>query len=223
MFTKSLFVTLAALAISVNAQTATICSITAPLQGTQWTAGQTAIISWINPTLANFTQIELEDGNPNALSPVGVLATNVPTAPLSYSFVVPANLPAGTTYALVLGTQPNVCYSPAFSIVASSGTTAAIISGNSSTPATSGAAVTTSTGTALTTVTSVTTSAAVVETPITLAPVSTALLLSTIPSSSSAAASASSTPTKSAAMSNTVHVRTVLGAIGIVGLVMMMF
>jgi hypothetical protein len=221
MVMKLLFVTLAALAVSVNAQTA-ICSITAPLQNFVWNIGKDAIISWINPTVPSFTQIYLEEGNPSALTPVGVLASNVPTASGQYTFVVPANLTPGTTYALVIGTQPNVCYSPQFTIAAGSGVPST--SGNSTAPATSATGVVTSSAASSSAASSSAASSSAASS--SAAPTSNAPLLSTIPSTTSPATMstnvASSPATKSAAMSNVVQVRNVLGAIGFVGLIMMM-
>ncbi|RUS31513.1 Ser-Thr-rich glycosyl-phosphatidyl-inositol-anchored membrane family-domain-containing protein [Jimgerdemannia flammicorona] len=117
---KFVILALVAFVASVSAQTTIpLCYITAPLQGTVWTVGQPATIAWNTPSSATFTQIFLMYGPSTTLQPVQQLAMNVPTAPMTYTFVVPATLAPRNDYAIVIGTQPTVAYSPQFSIQAS--------------------------------------------------------------------------------------------------------
>jgi hypothetical protein len=68
-------------------------SITSPLTGTTYTAGQKAILSWVSPTVDSISQIVLAQGQSTALQPVTTIATNVTTSSGSYTWDIPANLP----------------------------------------------------------------------------------------------------------------------------------
>ncbi|ORX62788.1 hypothetical protein DM01DRAFT_1330919, partial [Hesseltinella vesiculosa] len=119
-----MFKSLVALSLTVSAalaQQAGILSVTSPLQGTVYTAGQTALISWINPTVDTISQIVLASGSATALQPVAVIATNVSAADGSFSWAVPANISNGNTYAFEFGTSPDLAYSPMFVIQGGSG------------------------------------------------------------------------------------------------------
>lgn len=68
-------------------------SITSPLTGTTYTAGQKAILSWVSPTVDSISQIVLAQGQSTALQPVTTIATNVTTSSGSYTWDIPANIP----------------------------------------------------------------------------------------------------------------------------------
>ncbi|KAG1606677.1 hypothetical protein G6F46_012842 [Rhizopus delemar] len=132
---KSIFAAIVAVAITtVSAQT-NIVSITSPLTGTVYTAGQDAIISWIDPQVTTISKIVLAQGAATSLQPVSTIATNVDASSLSYTWSIPSDTAAGTDYALELGTSPNVSYTALFTIQAASGSSA---SSSSSTTAASG-------------------------------------------------------------------------------------
>ncbi|KAL1928079.1 hypothetical protein VTP01DRAFT_2995 [Rhizomucor pusillus] len=120
---KSIVAAIAALAVaSVSAQNSTnILSVTAPLTGTVYTAGQDAIITWINPTVQTISQIVLAQGSATALQPVSVIATNVDASKGSYTWKIPADTAPGSDYALEFGTSPNLAYTGQFTIKAGSG------------------------------------------------------------------------------------------------------
>ncbi|KAH8547656.1 hypothetical protein BGW37DRAFT_509709 [Umbelopsis sp. PMI_123] len=141
---KSIVAAIAAFAVAaVSAQT-NIVSITSPLTGNVYTAGQTALITWINPTVTTIPQIELVKGPSTALQPVLTVASNVDAAALQYSWAIPATTAAGTDYAFELGTSPNISYSGFFTIQAATGaaanSTGASSAAASSAPASTSAA-----------------------------------------------------------------------------------
>ncbi|KAG2175794.1 hypothetical protein INT44_000272 [Umbelopsis vinacea] len=138
---KSIVAAIAAFAIAaVSAQTTPV-SLTSPLTGTVYTAGTNAIISWINPSVATISQIELVKGPSSALQPVLTVTTNVNAADMKYTWAIPADTAAGTDYAFELGTSPNIAYSGFFTIQAASGAAA---SSNSSAAADSSSAASSS-------------------------------------------------------------------------------
>jgi hypothetical protein len=87
----TLFVSAAYLAAVVSAQKA-IVSITSPLIGTKYKAGQEAIISWINPSVPTIPQIVLAKGPSTALQPILTIATNVNANDLKYVWKIPIEL-----------------------------------------------------------------------------------------------------------------------------------
>lgn len=68
-------------------------SITSPLTGTVYTAGQKAILSWVSPSVDSISQIVLAQGQSTALQPVTTIAANVTTAGGSYTWDIPADIP----------------------------------------------------------------------------------------------------------------------------------
>ena len=93
---KSIIAAIAAFAIAaVSAQTTPV-SLTSPLTGTVYTAGSNAIITWINPTVATISQIELVKGPSSALQPVLTVTTNVDANAMTYTWAIPADTAAGT-------------------------------------------------------------------------------------------------------------------------------
>ncbi|KAG0743274.1 hypothetical protein G6F57_007677 [Rhizopus arrhizus] len=128
---KSVFATILAVAATVVSAQTNIVSITSPLTGTVYTAGQSAIISWINPQVSSISKIVLAQGDPTALQPVSTIAENVDASAGSYTWNIPADITPANNYALELGTSPNVSYTALFTIQAGSG---------SSSPAASSAA-----------------------------------------------------------------------------------
>ncbi|KAI9006607.1 hypothetical protein CLU79DRAFT_779914 [Phycomyces nitens] len=116
----------AILALAVAAVSAdNIVSVTSPLTGTVYTAGKSAIISWVNPTVDQISQIVFSQGLSTSLQPVSVIATNVDAASGSYTWDIPADTPAGTDYAFVFGTSPNQSYTGQFTVKAGSASAAA--------------------------------------------------------------------------------------------------
>ncbi|ORY99942.1 Ser-Thr-rich glycosyl-phosphatidyl-inositol-anchored membrane family-domain-containing protein [Syncephalastrum racemosum] len=134
---KSIIAAIAALAAVASAQTS-ILSVTSPLQGTTWTAGSSATITWINPSVDTISKIVLAHGESTALQQVQVIAENVSAADGSYTWTVPADLAPGTDYALEFGTSPDLAYSPQFTIA--SGSSSGSASGSSSAASTESSA-----------------------------------------------------------------------------------
>ncbi|SAL96465.1 hypothetical protein [Absidia glauca] len=106
----------ALITVGVSAQNSPIISVTAPLQGASYKAGDKAIISWVNPSVDSISQIVLAKGSSNALQPVTTIATNVPAASGSYTWNIPADTPAGSDYAFEFGTSPQLAFTGQFSI-----------------------------------------------------------------------------------------------------------
>ncbi|KAI9019430.1 hypothetical protein CLU79DRAFT_804939 [Phycomyces nitens] len=123
----SALIALAVAAVSAD----NIISVTSPLTGTIYTAGKSAIISWVNPSVPTISQIVFSQGLSTALQPVSVIATNVETASGTYTWNIPADTPAGDDYAFVFGTSPNQSYTGQFTIKAASGGAAAAPAGSS--------------------------------------------------------------------------------------------
>lgn len=141
---KSFFLATFALAITMVYGQANPVYITAPLTGATYTAGSTVQIRWINPVADTITQIVLAKGISTNIQPVSTIASNVATSAGSYSWTIPADLPAGNDYAFALGTSPDVAYTGQFTINAASGdvttTTTATGSSTASTASASGSA-----------------------------------------------------------------------------------
>ncbi|CAO3593579.1 unnamed protein product [Absidia cylindrospora] len=134
-------VVVAALFSMVSAQSSgAIISVTAPLQGASYKAGDKAIISWINPSVESISQIVLAKGGSTSLQPVTTIATNVPASSGSYTWNIPADIPAGSDYAFEFGTSPNLAFTGQFSITGGGGGGGASSSSNSSVPNSSAAA-----------------------------------------------------------------------------------
>ncbi|ORZ05217.1 Ser-Thr-rich glycosyl-phosphatidyl-inositol-anchored membrane family-domain-containing protein [Absidia repens] len=126
-------VVVAALVSMVSAQSSgAIISVTAPLQGASYKAGDKAIISWINPSVESISQIVLAKGGSTSLQPVTTIATNVPASSGSYTWNIPADIPAGSDYAFEFGTSPNLAFTGQFSITGGGGGGGASSSSNSS-------------------------------------------------------------------------------------------
>lgn len=87
----TLFVSAAYIATFVSAQKA-IVSITSPLPGTKYKAGQDAIISWVNPSVPTIPQIVLAKGPSTALQPLFTIATNVNAKDMKYVWKIPADI-----------------------------------------------------------------------------------------------------------------------------------
>ncbi|KAI9268186.1 hypothetical protein BDA99DRAFT_505093 [Phascolomyces articulosus] len=118
---KSIVAAIAALAVaSVSAQQA-IVSITAPLEGAKYTAGQDAIITWINPTVDTIPKIMLAKGEATLLQPVTEVASNVDAKKQTLTWKIPADTAPGQDYAFELGESPNIAYTGHFAIEAGSG------------------------------------------------------------------------------------------------------
>ncbi|EPB91286.1 hypothetical protein HMPREF1544_01802 [Mucor circinelloides 1006PhL] len=112
---KSIFAAIAALAATVvSAQN--IVSITSPLTGTVYTAGQPAIITWIDQQVPVIPKIVLAKGLPTALQPVSTIAQDVDANAGSYVWNVPADIAAGDDYAFELGNSPNISFTGLFTI-----------------------------------------------------------------------------------------------------------
>jgi hypothetical protein len=87
----TLFVSAAYLAALVSAQKAPV-SITSPLMGTKYKAGQEAIIAWINPSVQTIPEIILAKGPSTALQPVLTIAKDVNANDLKYVWKIPLEI-----------------------------------------------------------------------------------------------------------------------------------
>ncbi|KAG0172461.1 hypothetical protein DFQ28_005089 [Apophysomyces sp. BC1034] len=143
---KSILAVVAALALAVVSAD-NIVTITSPLQGTTFKAGQEATITWIDPKVQSIPKIVLDKGPATRLQPVADVASNVPTGPGSFKWTIPANTVPGDDYAFALGVSPDISYTGHITITAADGAAPA---GNG-TAATTGAATTTAAGSASTT------------------------------------------------------------------------
>jgi len=110
-----------ALLMFLVASVAATFGINSPVDGTTWQAGSTNRVTWIAQPVGsqlNATNVgmpvKLVRGNPSALQPVADLGM-ANEADGGVQVTVPANLTAGTDYAIQVGTT----YSHAFTIVAS--------------------------------------------------------------------------------------------------------
>ncbi|KAI9304621.1 hypothetical protein BJ944DRAFT_266583 [Cunninghamella echinulata] len=114
----------AALVSVVSAQqTPPIISVTSPLKGYSYKAGQDAIITWINPTVDTINGLMLSKGPDTALQPVTQIAASIPAKDQKYVWKVPADITPGDDYAFVFGQSPNQAYAGHFSITAATGGT----------------------------------------------------------------------------------------------------
>ncbi|KAG2233934.1 Ser-Thr-rich glycosyl-phosphatidyl-inositol-anchored membrane family-domain-containing protein [Thamnidium elegans] len=136
---KSFFLATFALAITMVYGQANPVYITAPLTGATYTAGSTIQIRWINPVADTITQIVLAKGLSTNIQPVSTIASNIATSTGSYSWTIPADLPAGSDYAFALGTSPDVSYTGQFTINAASGDATTTTAAGSSTASTASA------------------------------------------------------------------------------------
>ncbi|KAI8988689.1 hypothetical protein BDB01DRAFT_848820 [Pilobolus umbonatus] len=128
---KSIVAAIAVFAVSlVSAQTVPILSPTSPIIGTKYTAGQPAIINWIDPKVDIITAINLLKGDKNALTFITTIASNVDAKAMTYTWDVPATLAPGVDYALGFGPSPDTVYSGFFTILSATGS-----AGNATTPA----------------------------------------------------------------------------------------
>ncbi|KAI8341838.1 hypothetical protein BC941DRAFT_449203 [Chlamydoabsidia padenii] len=134
---KSVLVAIATAAL-VSAQS--IVSITSPLGNNVYTAGGQAIITWTQPTVDIITQIELSKGPSTLLQPVMTVATNVSAKDMQYTWNIPTTVAAGSDYAFVFGTSPNLAYTGQFTIKAADGSAPAASSAASSAASTPAAA-----------------------------------------------------------------------------------
>ncbi|CAO3645679.1 unnamed protein product [Mucor fragilis] len=132
---KSVIAAIAAIAATVVSAQNIVSS--QPSTNQVLTAGTTANIVWA-PVDGTISTIDLRQGSASALTLLQNVATNVPATTGSYSWNVPATLPAGTDYALSFGQSPNVTYTPFFTIKAADG--AAASSGAASSSAASSSA-----------------------------------------------------------------------------------
>ena len=113
---KSIFAAVAVLAATVVSAQSNIVSITSPLTGTVYTAGQPAVITWIDQQVPVIPKIVLAKGLPTALQPVSTIAQDVDANAGSYTWNVPVDIAAGDDYAFELGNSPNVSYTGLFTI-----------------------------------------------------------------------------------------------------------
>ncbi|KAI8883345.1 hypothetical protein K501DRAFT_219425 [Backusella circina FSU 941] len=134
---KSIFAAVVALVAAVSAQ-ANIVSITSPLSGTVYTAGQPAIITWIDQQVPVISKIALARGQPTALQPVATIAENVDASAGTYVWNVPQDITPAEDYAFELGSSPNISFTGLFTIKAADGAAPAAVT--TAAPATSSAA-----------------------------------------------------------------------------------
>ncbi|KAG2196157.1 hypothetical protein INT46_007809 [Mucor plumbeus] len=134
---STLFISAAYVASLLSVSTASIVSITSPLTNTKYKAGQEAIISWINPTVATIPQIILAKGPSTALQPIITIATNVNANDLKYVWKIPFEIENGNEYAFELGNSPDLAFAGPFTIEGGVGGTLPSSSNTSSTGASS--------------------------------------------------------------------------------------
>ncbi|KAK4510618.1 GTP cyclohydrolase I [Mucor velutinosus] len=182
---KSVIAAIAAIAATVVSAQNIVSS--QPSTNQVLTAGTTANIVWA-PVDGTISTIDLRQGAASALTLLQNIATNVPASTGSYSWNIPATIPAGTDYALSFGQSPNVTYTPFFTIKAAAGG-AASSGAASSGAASSSAAPASSAASAASSATSKASSAASSAT-------------SKASSAASSAASATTTPAASAGNKN---------------------
>ncbi|KAI8642435.1 Ser-Thr-rich glycosyl-phosphatidyl-inositol-anchored membrane family-domain-containing protein [Parasitella parasitica] len=113
---KSIFAAVAALTVAVVSAQSNIVSVTSPLTGTVYTAGQPAVITWIDQQVPVIPKIVLAKGSPTALQPVSTIAQDVDANTGSYTWNVPADIAAGDDYAFELGNSPNISFTGLFTI-----------------------------------------------------------------------------------------------------------
>jgi hypothetical protein len=109
MKSTSFLAALVGAAYFVSAQQTTgPVSITQPLQGTTWGIGSTENVTWQNvQDGVSSLLINLMKGDPNALTLVQALATNVDPQSGSTQVQIPQNATEGNDYSLAVGTDPS--------------------------------------------------------------------------------------------------------------------
>ncbi|CAO3616197.1 unnamed protein product [Cunninghamella blakesleeana] len=112
-----------------------LISVTSPLAGAKYKAGQDAIISWINPTQPAISQIVLVQGPSTALQPVTTIAQNVNAADGKYVWKIPIEIANGE-YAFEFGNSPDMAYTGKFFIEGGVGGTIPSSGDNSTTTTT---------------------------------------------------------------------------------------
>ncbi|QTI43833.1 hypothetical protein JYK04_01596 [Streptomyces nojiriensis] len=85
-----------------------------PISNAVWEAGMTYSIMWTDGTPGS-RSLRLMKGQATALQQVARIAT-VDGASGTYEWTVPADLPTDDTYAIALGTPPDIGYSGQFTI-----------------------------------------------------------------------------------------------------------
>ncbi|CEP09693.1 hypothetical protein [Parasitella parasitica] len=113
---KSIVAAITAIAVTIVSAQSNIVSVTSPLAGTVYTAGQPAVITWIDQQVPVIPKIVLAKGLPTALQPVSTIAQDVDANAGSYTWNVPADIAAGDDYAFELGNSPNISFTGLFTI-----------------------------------------------------------------------------------------------------------
>ncbi|KAI9257737.1 hypothetical protein EDC94DRAFT_614002 [Helicostylum pulchrum] len=126
---KSIIAAIAAVALTVVS--AVKITSSRPSMNQVLVAGANTQIVW-KPVEGVITTIDLRQGDENALTFLQTIATNVPANTGTYSWDVPATLPAGADYALSFGLSPEDTYSPFFAISAGNGSAPPPAASNSS-------------------------------------------------------------------------------------------
>ncbi|GAA3283510.1 GPI anchored serine-threonine rich family protein [Streptomyces lavendulae] len=93
---------------------AAAAKFTQPISNVVWEAGKTYSIVWTDGTPGT-QSLRLMKGQATALQQVAQIAT-VDGASGTYEWTVPADLPTDNTYAIALGTPPDVGYTGQFTI-----------------------------------------------------------------------------------------------------------
>ncbi|KAI8096196.1 uncharacterized protein BX664DRAFT_369917 [Halteromyces radiatus] len=91
---RALFTVMTCVIPLVVAQTS-IVSVTSPLQGATYFVGQPLVISWINPRVDTISKIQISHGDPAALQPGDVIATDVDAGKGSFEWDIPSDYPTG--------------------------------------------------------------------------------------------------------------------------------
>ncbi|KAG2204330.1 hypothetical protein INT47_009372 [Mucor saturninus] len=129
---KSIFAAIFAVAAAVASAQKIVSS--RPASNQVIVAGASTQIVWA-PVDGVISTIDLRKGDQVALAFLNTVATAVPATTGSYTWNVPADLAAGTDYALSFGSSPNDTYTPFFTIQAATGGAAAPASSAASAPA----------------------------------------------------------------------------------------
>ncbi|KAL1927601.1 hypothetical protein VTP01DRAFT_3838 [Rhizomucor pusillus] len=94
-------------------------AVTAPGLGAVWTAGKAQTVAWTvqDNSVQTIDSIELRNGLSANLHKIGVIGTNIPVAPGSWTWNIPSTVQSDGSYVLVLNSNKGSTYSPYFTIM----------------------------------------------------------------------------------------------------------
>ncbi|KAI8143402.1 hypothetical protein BJV82DRAFT_610291 [Fennellomyces sp. T-0311] len=95
-------------------------AVTAPLQGTVWTAGKTEQVAWTvqDQSATTINTVELRNGGQGNLQVVGIVGKDLPIADGKWAWNIPVDTKTDSTYVLVFKSSKGDTYSPYFTIMA---------------------------------------------------------------------------------------------------------